>query len=644
MPSDHGNEMVENAMQKSNQIEEKTTEMEIVCNATPEKRTGAHEAVDNTCITDFAPETSIEEASLSLVSAEEARTACIEVPQTPARSCLQPGGNFSTPGVELEKIPSSMPAPEELSAHDIDQLFHDTDHATDEATMDTKLQIPIKPRITEGLDVPAASESDLPTSAPKASASEGTRTRQAFPEKVHNEGGARRIDLTEKAQKLVQELSILDKDPKKYASLEQLGKSVCQSPNVYAKSPMSIPVRNILGPIDYNYEALADRDLSTSSDLPSLLKKRKMTIQGKEGSVKRRSMAALDHKERMPFPSKDSYRPMFSPTGAIGDFFTARAGHQEKDSLANQVFAFTSPLANFYTGDQTAEDEPDEQPKSTTPSMQMFLPSIPASSSKIRGVLSSTVIPLRSLIRTIHQLCPLVEFVERDFEETRNAQKSAVSYSPPGQQHNIIRDEADIIVSPSTGLVLTTMQKLHQKPLPGSKQPQALQARLALLAPRYEVLCLIVSQNLSKHVPSAALTASDCAAVAEITSFTRSPYFKSEGTKVSVILSIGGEECLARWVVALMAQNSAEPSKAVLKQEETPWEIWLRRLGMNAFAAQAVLYALDTSTSTVGDKNSVPHLARFVHLQASERTKLLSGVLDPLTINRINRLLDAQWA
>ena len=103
-------------------------------------------------------------------------------------------------------------------------------------------------------------------------------------------------------------------------------------------------------------------------------------------------------------------------------------------------------------------------------------------------------------------------------------------------------------------------------------------------SPRYERLLILVSEN--RHDGASQLDQGDSTALVKFTAFC-SNVIESE---VHVTFLASGEEELAKWIVAMMIKYGvAEHEEVKLIQDETLWEIWLRRAGMNAFAAQAVL-------------------------------------------------------
>jgi hypothetical protein len=218
----------------------------------------------------------------------------------------------------------------------------------------------------------------------------------------------------------------------------------------------------------------------------------------------------------------------------------------------------------------------------------------------------------RRLMRLLQTTLPNIDFCERESALTLLQNNS-------GQT-----EEADLTISPSTGVIVTTLQKLKQKPLPG-QQPSltgGLRSRIVSTAPRYELLIILVKENSSNPsqpedpTTSSASTANpldnhDCAALSDLTAWTITAL--SPGPEIQVLYIPGGDPEAANWLAAAISHNyhrgglGAAIDAAVgaahnndhddddefcLMRDETMWERWLRAAGLNAFAAQVVLRGL----------------------------------------------------
>ncbi|KAF2121488.1 hypothetical protein BDV96DRAFT_564367 [Lophiotrema nucula] len=250
----------------------------------------------------------------------------------------------------------------------------------------------------------------------------------------------------------------------------------------------------------------------------------------------------------------------------------------------------------------------------------------------------------RSLRREIERLYPEAIFTERDFD---------VPYSPI--------QEADILLSPSTGLIFTTLQLIKQRALPGQPNRSAIKERIARLQLRYERLVVLISEGLSKDMEETGsgrvADSRDTEALMDLTS-----YSSRTGAEVAVKYIQGGDLALARTIVQEMAKwglprGSKDIGALKLLHEETLWELFLRRIGFNPFAAQAILASLKTpydlpltsSSPAASDHSSratvsVFGLPAFILMSAQERIQRFQVLLGGSRIlTRANALLDQEW-
>lgn len=139
-------------------------------------------------------------------------------------------------------------------------------------------------------------------------------------------------------------------------------------------------------------------------------------------------------------------------------------------------------------------------------------------------------------MKQIEQLYERAEIVYRDYDRPHTPAK-----------------EADIVLSPSTGLILTTLQQIKQQPLPGQPDHSPVKERMNTLQIRYERLLVIVSEGLStemeSHGSSRPDDARDQEALARFNNFAE----RLEG-EVVVKYIPGGERALARSIIVEMAK------------------------------------------------------------------------------------------
>ena len=164
------------------------------------------------------------------------------------------------------------------------------------------------------------------------------------------------------------------------------------------------------------------------------------------------------------------------------------------------------------------------------------LPTVPAELPSCSFVISSAFLQRRSLVKQIQGLYPDAEFVSRDFDvQCKDS------------------EEADLTISPSTGLIITTTQQLKQRALPGQPACSPTKNRIMALQAMYERLIVLVSEGLSKEWEGQSrgecLDQRDQEALDEYKKFAS----QLEG-EILVRYVPGGDQALARTAVNEMAR------------------------------------------------------------------------------------------
>lgn len=351
----------------------------------------------------------------------------------------------------------------------------------------------------------------------------------------------------------------------------------------------------------------------------------------------------------------------FSTLGALDEFLSIRKGtvHKTKLLKAEHHFPTSSPTASLNPPEQTSENY---IPAPVSKRHDLASPDISPPTNPTPFVIAATLLNIRPLFRRIEHLFPSAVFIERDFSlhlpsPQRPQSKSGSNPLPesPSPKHitapqltnTTIADEADLLLSPSTALIHTTLQKIKQRSLPGHVYHSAIRERVLRTSPRYEQLLILVSEN--RHDGASQLDNGDSTALIEFTAFC-SNITESD---VHVTFLAGGQEESARWIVAMMIKYAiAEQEDVKLIQDETLWEIWLRRAGMNAFAAQAVLGKLKAGQSWGGSDDWEKSdglegewgLKTFVKMSARERCKRFEVLLGgKRMLGRVGEVVDGAW-
>jgi hypothetical protein len=261
--------------------------------------------------------------------------------------------------------------------------------------------------------------------------------------------------------------------------------------------------------------------------------------------------------------------------------------------------------------------------------------------------------------------------------------------------------EADIIVSPSTGIVITTFQEISQLRLPGHKPAHLppcgfpkfdspFRERIALLANRYEQLYILIrfpwtcSNDSVEKLKIAATDPKTLLSIQLLTAFCSS---LSEYATVALVMQSSCHHDTTKWILSItnkhavrsreqlipsQKQNDANTSVLVntdaqdmgyrssFLHEETQWELFLRQAGFNPFAAQAVLGILksetekpitDTLVCLIEDSQrdgpnnrAFPSgLSLFMELRSQERHKMFANVVGPRVLRRVESAIDKDW-
>ncbi|XDG06954.1 hypothetical protein ABKA04_006569 [Annulohypoxylon sp. FPYF3050] len=246
----------------------------------------------------------------------------------------------------------------------------------------------------------------------------------------------------------------------------------------------------------------------------------------------------------------------------------------------------------------------------------------------------------RGVFSRLEKFYPNAEIIERDFDRwnTLTWERNSVSRSPVVSP---LAAEADVIVSPTTGVIVTTLLKAMQKPSPGHKGLAAIRERIRNVALRYEHLIVLVSEGNRIDETARDLTPSECAAYADFSGF-----IVGQDTNAQVYYIGGGNATLTKWLVSFLTRYSPEAAEVrdLLIQEETLWELFLRRAGMNAYAAQAILGHLKAPDDIGKEEAGKYGLPAFIRMTPEERVHGFRGVMGgERVLRRVNAALEMRW-
>ena len=337
---------------------------------------------------------------------------------------------------------------------------------------------------------------------------------------------------------------------------------------------------------------------------------------------------------------------VFSAMASLGNYLELRGAKKQKLSDSNYFSVATiqppkslgmpkhsaKPLASLEIVKQALVSKLTKEAPLPTPNLQV-------SKETISVIASSALFKnQKTFLKVLKASIPSIRFVDRDWtaHNTTAWMPGSVARSPI---KSALDSEADIIVSPLTGIILTKLQKIKQKPLPGDKGRAPFLNTLQKISLRYERLVIFVSEG-QKDEYSDALDDNDCLAFTEFVGFTM-----GLDTTIAVKFVGGGEETLAKWVAATIMQNCIG-NESDLLDEETHWELFLRRAGVNAFAAQRIIVELrapEVIDAKSPSKAGQFGLTAFVEMGRQQRISRLSWVCGKRVLERVSDVVDGVW-
>ncbi|KAG9247076.1 hypothetical protein BJ878DRAFT_415625 [Calycina marina] len=325
----------------------------------------------------------------------------------------------------------------------------------------------------------------------------------------------------------------------------------------------------------------------------------------------------------------------FSTGAALDNFLEMRGTKKLKLTESSRFGITTKPVkvATVPTPPRPAMQMPIRN--SPVPKLPLPIPRLNQTTG-INVVVSTNLLRNRGLIKLIEGQFLGLRMIERDFTAQNSTiwMPNSVTRSPIA---SALASEADIIVSASTGIVLTTVQKIKQRSLPGQKAKTAIRERIEKVSVRYERLIVLVSEGASSEVIHG-MDANDCEAFSEFLGF-------ASGLHSMIVVQFvgGGEETFSKWIASNIAQNHMAYN---LLEYETHWELFLRRAGMNAFAAQFVIGELKAPVSVdplTPTKAGMFGLSGFVEMGREKRTSMFAHICGPRVMERVNAAIDGKW-
>lgn len=303
--------------------------------------------------------------------------------------------------------------------------------------------------------------------------------------------------------------------------------------------------------------------------------------------------------------------------------------------------------------ERTVVEETDTSNKSSdgVQSQQLEDPVVPSTISRVKAPCPEITLPgapltifisiqiSRHLIRTLETLIPDLAIVERDYD----AYNTSV-WRPDSVTRSVIvppmADDADITVSPSTGIIITNMIKVRQKPRAGMNK-NVVQTRIEKASLRYSQLVVLVGGEGGIDDALLQMSPSDAAVLTELQGFAT-----GLDCDIHVHYIGGGDSTLSTWVVfGLCRYGIPEHSlQTNLFEVETLWELFLRRAGFNVYAAQAVASQLKPPGLNGEMAQPEGHgLGAFVTMTRAERLRKFGQIVGPRVVERVSAAIDEVW-
>ncbi|KAL7819856.1 hypothetical protein V8C26DRAFT_419515 [Trichoderma gracile] len=297
------------------------------------------------------------------------------------------------------------------------------------------------------------------------------------------------------------------------------------------------------------------------------------------------------------------------------------AASQPRDALPSKL-AKEPPESN--DREATLIEVANEMPPAQAP--QFELPSEKAS------IIISVDLP-RKILRKMESSWTPEKLIDMDYSR-HNTQDWLPGAPRPKEVTSPLSFEADISLSPSTGIIITNILKVRQRPLPGSQLLAPLRERVQQVSQKYETLIVLVSESNSQGEVMGTLAPSDTAAYADFVMFAAA----LDGD-VNVQFIPGATITMSSWILAYMCRYSSQcvALSRFLSSEETPWELLLRRAGMNVFAAKVLPKTLFEQAGQSG-------LAAFLNMPSRERVTRYGALLGgEKVLLMTGKVLDRRW-
>jgi hypothetical protein len=350
-------------------------------------------------------------------------------------------------------------------------------------------------------------------------------------------------------------------------------------------------------------------------------------------------------------PSLDIKTSNNSPSlGTLSSFMQTRGRENKRRKIQNTSSYFNGPSAPRLDTERATNTErtpPEQSDLQKTPTNDCnSYPQFPPRELKrpLLLILSTSLLHTnRPLINSLESLpSPTSRLIFRDYT-TRN---SAVLDS------NIV-EEADIIPSPKTGIILMTSQQTTQTHLPGHGSRELsspIKERIVRVTQRYESLYILIQVPPSldtKTISSIRELNAFCLALSNIC--TIQTLLAQTDHTLEWVLVIATKHAVSTTTTTASSEGGTQEETlwSSYLDEQTQWELFLRRAGLNPFAAQSVLDILRNSSMPSQDGTSddgrVRDLSRFVEMSREARRELFRDDIGQRVLQRVENAVEMDW-
>jgi hypothetical protein len=381
---------------------------------------------------------------------------------------------------------------------------------------------------------------------------------------------------------------------------------------------------------------LVEREIRNSpTSSPSIMEKARIYT---EQSSKR----ANQHSQTADFRASLS-----ASLGTLSAFIQTRRQRNKRRRLENESRYFSSPPKNsnkLETADRSSIcKQPEELNKLPSPprlirdiqNLFLYPRSMESTATPLTLILSTHLLRTESaLVRSLENLPgpQSVRLIFRDFTHPYPS-KGGMSNQPH------VSEEADLTVSPTTGIILSSSHETTQKYLPGQGSPgidSPLKARIVRAAPRYEMLCVLIRSPTKMGTTT-------LSSIRELISFCISLY---QLCTMKVLLT--SADHVLEWILSLAGKQhiisqhtlphdfKKETVASLYLDDQTQWEIFLRTTGLNPFAARRVLSTLKTGDELNG-------LSKFVEMPSAMRREMFQEIIGERVLSRVEKALEMDW-